>query len=227
MLARELEIDQVVVPVIAGALCAIGEATAHLRYDSIKACPEPLSALDPDVANRLFGEMQVEGFEALAVTGNPPSIRIQRYAEMKYVDQIHYCDVSVPEGTLDAKKIEELRGRFHKRHEELFTYCEHDNEPEILSFRCSVIIEREHRTTSRAPHHQRHAKHAPTSERKVLLPGVWEQRSVPIYDGALLEPGVEITGPAIIDEETTTIFVPSGDRCILHTDGFFLISIAA
>ena len=64
MLAKELGIQKVLIPSTAGALCAMGEATANLRYDAIRACPVRLDDLSVDVANNLFDQMEEEGRSA-------------------------------------------------------------------------------------------------------------------------------------------------------------------
>jgi N-methylhydantoinase A len=44
-----------------------------------------------------------------------------------------------------------------------------------------------------------------------------QMQAVPVYDGAGIAIGGEIEGPAVIEEETTTILVPPGWR--LRLDG--------
>ena len=89
----------------------MGEATANLRYDAIRACPVRLDGLSVELANSLFDQMEQEGRSALGI-GARGSARVERSAEMKYVDQIHYCDVQAPAGTMDAAKLARLREIF-------------------------------------------------------------------------------------------------------------------
>jgi len=41
----------------------------------------------------------------------------------------------------------------------------------------------------------------------------------PIYDGPLLAPGIEITGPALVQEPFTVVVVPPGARLTLDPTG--------
>jgi N-methylhydantoinase A/oxoprolinase/acetone carboxylase beta subunit len=51
---------------------------------------------------------------------------------------------------------------------------------------------------------------APSSRRRVLMGGgVWRDE-VPVYDGTGFLPGMQVAGPAIVDEHDTTILVPQG-----------------
>jgi N-methylhydantoinase A len=50
-----------------------------------------------------------------------------------------------------------------------------------------------------------------------------ERRATPIYDGARLGAGDGIEGPAVIEEETTTIVVEPGWSATLHETGAYLL----
>ena len=222
-LARELGIEQVLIPTVAGTLCALGEATADLRYDSIRACPASLSELDLQQLNTLLLEMEQEGTQALNIEAGKNDVFIEQYAEMKYVDQIHNCDVPMPSGQMDDEKREELRRAFHQRHRELFTYCEEDNEPELVSVRLSVII-RNPAERQQTQAEQRSAT-SNNSTRDTLLHGNGELTPTPIYQGEELGPGQVVDGPAIIQEFTTTIVLPAKDRISYHPGGYYLLEI--
>lgn len=273
-LARELGMEQALIPSDAGALCALGEAIAKLRYDAIRACPALLKDLDVARANGLFRAMEEEGKRALGLEGDgggsvgggdgdggdggvrgSGGIRIERAAEMKYADQIHYCDVQAPLGELDAAKLEELRDNFHRRHKELYTYAEPDNEPEIVSLRASVVIDAVAAppvggpgavasapgdgpgavaappgggpgAVAASPGGEPGAVAAPpVGTRSVIMPATGELKTTPVYKGDKLATGATLRGPAIIEEETTTIFVPEGDLLRRHPAGFYLLSI--
>ena len=226
MLARELGIEKVLIPSTAGALCAMGEATANLRYDAIRACPVRLSDLSVDLANSLFKQMEQEGRSALGI-GDRDRARVERSAEMKYVDQIHYCDVQVPPGIMDAHKLALLRENFHRRHEELYTYSEPDNEPEIVSLRASTVVDTiTPAGTGGAAIPEISIE--PQETRDVLMPDTREFETTPIYRNvgdSFKSASFSIQGPAIIEEETTTIFIPPGDTIRYDPAGFYLLEV--
>ncbi len=226
LLARELAIETVVVPKVAGVLCAFGEAVADLRYDAVRSYPTTLGSIDHARANALFEEMEAEGRAALLEAG-ATDVRVARMAEMKYADQMHYCDVAVPSGHLGPGEIAELRTRFDAKHEQLYTYSEPDNEAEILSLGASVIVgasgsgDADSSAESAAT-----AVPGPGATRRVLLPGSDRSVDVPVFDGARLSPDAEIHGPAIIEEETTTTVVFPDSVARLDSRGFYLMEVA-
>ena len=227
MLARELGMEKVLIPSAAGALCAMGEATANLRYDAIRACPVRLDGFSVELANSLFEQMEQEGRSALGI-GARDSARVERRAEMKYVDQIHYCDVQAPAGTVDTEKLARLRENFHRRHEELYTYSEPDNEPEIVSLRASTVVDTLTPGAAGGAAAIPEIAVEPHETRDVLMPDTRAFAATAIYrnmgDSYRIAP-FSIQGPAIIEEETTTIFVPAGDTARYDPSGFYLLQV--
>ncbi len=223
-LARELGIEQVLIPTVAGTLCALGEATADLRYDSIRACPSTLGELDLSTVNQLLLDMKNEGMQALDASDKSLNdIHIEQYAEMKYVDQIHNCDVLMPGGEMNEDKRDELRQCFHQRHEELFTYCETDNEPELVSIRLSVIIKNGHEAQKATTNREAGEQQGRT--RLTLLHGNDELTPTPIYGADEIDSSKMIEGPAIVEEFTTTIVVPPGDSLTYYPQGYYLLKV--
>jgi N-methylhydantoinase A len=51
-------------------------------------------------------------------------------------------------------------------------------------------------------------------------------REAPVYDIAALFPGAELTGPAILEAETTTVIVGAGDRVSVNRYGWLDIALA-
>lgn len=224
-LASELGIEQVLIPAVAGTLCALGEATADLRYDSIRACTSILSQLNLDELNRLLVEMEEEGCDALGVDKDASNLHIEQFAEMKYVDQIHNCDVSMPAGHMTKSKRDDLRHGFHQRHKELFTYCELDNEPELVSVRLSVII-RNNEDTEANFSHEKTSLGSTANYRDTLLHATGRLTKTQVYSGGEIEAGQNIQGPAIIQEFTTTIVVPDGYSISYSEEGYYLLRVA-
>jgi N-methylhydantoinase A len=53
--------------------------------------------------------------------------------------------------------------------------------------------------------------------RQVWLPSAGEFADVEVFDGAQLPPGARLSGPAVVEEESTTLFVP--EEFDLEVDG--------
>jgi N-methylhydantoinase A len=221
LLAQELGIANVIVPKVAGVLCAFGDTLADLRYDIVRSCPGPLADLTPARVAALSDEMRREALDAL---GLPPDadVRVERVAEMKYLNQVHYCDVDVPDVDGD-ELLEALAEAFHQRHLDLYAYVERDNSAELLSLRLTVVVGHQAAAVHIAGGDPAEALPAPLDHRAVLLRGAAAPTAVPIYDGAGFPVGPVLSGPAFLEEETTTIFVPEGAQATLLAGGTYLL----
>src|SRR5699024_5596443 len=66
-------------------------------------------------------------------------IIIERTMEMRYVGQVHECNVLIPNGKLDVDSVQTILEAFHHRHKELYTYDECDNKVELVNIEVAVI----------------------------------------------------------------------------------------
>ena len=73
----------------------------------------------------------------------------------------------------------------------------------------------------------------PTSEpemrrerRRVHLPELREAREIVVYDDARVTPGSTLAGPAIVDADDTTIYLPSGCTAVRDEHLSYVISTA-
>jgi N-methylhydantoinase A len=65
----------------------------------------------------------------------------------------------------------------------------------------------------------------PTSRRPVYHRELGGLIDCPIYDGAQLPAGSAIGGPAVIEEATTTVYLPTYASLVSDTDGNYMVSL--
>jgi len=206
-LATELGIREVLIPKVASGLCAFGEAVADVKHTYLASYAVPLPALDPQRLNDLFDELERQGRDDLAMEGfTADEVYVQRSLDMKYVDQVHECSVELPVFEITAERLGEIEDAFHRRHEALYTYCERDNTPELINIEVNVYG-RSPRIEVPQGHQRTVGAHAGTAERLCYFEEYGEYLATPVFDGQDLQIGDVVTGPAIVEEETTTIVV--------------------
>ncbi len=209
-LAEELGIELTIVPRVASGLCAFGEAVADVKHTYLASYTAPLTRLDPARLNELFLELERRGAADLAEEGFAEGgIEIERSLDMKYVDQVHECNVSIPRFEVTAERLHEIEDAFHRRHEALYTYCERDNTPEIINLEVTVYGRSPEPVAPLGAENGR-TPPPPREERAAYFRELGEYRPTAVYAGADLRPGHSVEGPAIVEEETTTIVVFPG-----------------
>lgn len=211
-IADLLGIGKVIVPPVSALYSAFGMFAMDLGRDYARSYIVRADRADLDRVNRLYEEMEAEGREALRSMRVPPEgITFKRTVDMRYIGQFHEVEVEVPEGRLTPEDMQEVISRFHKRHEELYTFSMPWKGMEYLTFRLKVTAPRAAFGLRRIEEGTRDASAALKRRRKCLFSG--QEVDTPVYDGDRMLAGNVIEGPAIIEERTTTVVVPGGFRC--------------
>ncbi len=220
--ARELEIPRVVVPTVASVLSAWGMLTSDLRYEVSRTHVGDSTTLSDDALRTVYAELEADAVGRLA-SWFAGDIQIERSAEMRYGEQVF--EVDVPLDDLDWMQdslAEQVAERFHRRHEDLYTYASRDQEVVFVNARVSAVgrVAPPVQEARRA----RPAGDGSVTARRAYFDG-W--RSVPVHQVESLAPGDVIEGPAILEAETTTVLAGEGDVVTVNALGWLDIALRA
>ena len=215
-IARQLEVQRVIIPRTAAVLSAWGMLATDLRYEVSRTHIGDTGSLKAGDVREVFSEMELEGRSRLkeAFDGD---VSISRSADMRYGEQIYEVDVSLDDVDFsDDDLLKSISDRFHKRHEELFTYSLPDQDAVLVNGRLAAIgglpdLPQEPKTEARAASGHR-------TTRKIFLAG-WVD--APVFNLEELVPSQKIEGPAIIESSTTTVVLRSDDKAEV-TDNLWL-----
>ena len=223
-LAGEMGIDTVILPKLASGLCAFGQIISDVKYNYMATSPLRLEGSAYASINRLFEQIEAQGVKHLVADGFAKSaIRIERSLDMRYVGQVHECTVEIGNFANDVGAIEKVKGAFHKRHEELYTYSEPHNAVEVVNIESTLYGHVD------KPQPPRVKKGAPAAKavvgrRKAIFAADAKLVNTPVYDGSKLGAGATIKGPAIIEEVTTTIVIEPKWSARLDASGSYVIT---
>jgi N-methylhydantoinase A len=219
--ARELDIKRIIVPVAASVLSAWGMLTSDLRYEVSRTHYGAAPRISADEARKLFAELEQQATGRLRAWFGGP-MTTERSAEMRYGEQIFEIDVALDGLDWDASAlVDQIENRFHRRHEELYTYASRDQEVVFVNARVSAVGEVSQRGQDVRPTPSA-ADSSPRGTRQAWF-GAW--RDVPVYALDDLRPGHALEGPAIIEAETTTVVVNEGDRVTVNALGWLDIAL--
>ena len=209
-IARELGIDTLLVPRESSVFCAAGMLLSDLKHTYIRTCAMVGSVVDFTLINEAIDdlrEMALATFREEQV--DRADVNLDFSADLRYVGQFN--EVEAPgfsQGKADAHAWEQLISRFHQLHDERYGYSLPDAEVELINMRLSAT------GATNKPKTQKHALGSPVADhaRKGERPAWFDNRmvTVPVYDGLALRPGNRLSGPAIVEQPTTTIVLPAG-----------------
>ena len=212
--AAQLGISRVVVPVAASVLSAWGMLNTDLRVELTRGQSQS-GGIDVPGLNASFAAMEQEGRARLAWFDG--EIAIRRTADMRYGEQVFEIAVPLDDVPRDRAAIEDA---FHRAHERLYTYASPGQEVVLVNAGLSVIG-RLPSAPAAAPAAAR-APAAPKSRRHVFL-GFWAD--IPVYDFAALAPDQTVSGPAIVESDTTTVLLRGTETARFDPRGWLDISL--
>jgi N-methylhydantoinase A len=221
--AYELGVQKVVIPQkqIASTWCAFGAASADILhvYEQVDIQPSPF-----DVA-RVNGTLDTLEKKANAQMDRDgidmARRRFQFSLDMRHRGQINEVEVMLPEKRMKKAFAEALRRRFITRYEQLYGRGSSYGEArlEIVTMRLRATAATPRAKLSRARKlSTRIAAKASLGKRPIYWADLKKSAPSPVYDGALLVPGNQVVGPAVIETTDTTVVVHP--RRSLKVDAF-------
>jgi N-methylhydantoinase A len=115
----------------------------------------------------------------------------------------------------------DIEAAFHTRHEALYTYSQPDQDVVLVNARASIIGRLPSAAGVSGSGTTAHV--ADKSRRRVHL-GTWTD--VPVLDFAALAPGQAVSGPAIVESDTTTVLLRAGDTAHFDARGWLDVAVA-
>jgi len=219
-LAATLRIPRVLVPAYSSTLSALGCLTSDLRYDVVQTFRRPLDEIDADRIEALFEGLARTAAESLTQEGYEMSdISIARRADLRYSGQNYEIDVALPpeDAGFDPRLVRE---RFSERHQALYSYAT-DEPVECVALRVTALAPG---AVLRLPERRPSGSPLLATDHACHLPGVGDVR-VNVYSRDGLDVGLTIEGPALIEDEQSTMVVLPGQRARADTIGNLLVEI--
>ena len=223
-LAKEMGIDTVIVSKLSSGLCAYGQIISDVKYNYMATIPTRLDSIKAaEKINKTFKEIESKGIEHLNKDGfEEKKINTYRSLEMRYVGQIHECTVNIDFFEITEETLQNIKEAFHNRHEELYTYSEKDSPVELVNIE-STIYGRIDRPNYSELENKGQINDALKISRNLIFSEKGNVLKTPVYDGNKLSPGNLIDGPAVVEEDTTTLVIESGWFLELHKSGAYII----
>jgi len=218
LLAREIGMNEILIPQAPSVFSAWGMLMADVVYDYSQTQISVLAETDYDELEADFEQLEQNGRETLSDEGfSAEERRFERSVEMRYLGQEH--TVKVPANDIDS--VAELGERFEEYHINRYGHAMDDpaeavhvrvraigatEKPELQS--ADAAVEREPATTS-----------AYCFAKEDFVDFQIVQRNA-------LRPGDTVEGPAIVREPTTTIVFHSDQEGRVDEFGHLIISEA-
>ncbi len=225
-IAKELEMQLMLVPKVSSVFCASGMLMSDLRHDFVRVYYALMKEEHVDISliNSLLTEMKDEGLATLKKEGVPPDkTTVTCTADLRYEAQLNEIEISLPltNGAFTINELPRLQQAFDDKHDALYGYNLPGTSLEIVCLRVKAEGLTEKPRFKELPYMGEDASPAAKGQRKIF----YEEGfiTVPIYDGTGMGHGNRISGPAIIEEPTTTVFITPDFQLTCDKYGNYLV----
>ena len=203
-IARALGCRQILIPRVAGVLCAYGMCHAEIRHDLVSDLGFMLGRAGAlDQLEDAFGKLYVQALDLMNVDGIVEAdIDVSYFVEARYRGQTRGLRVGVRKNNLT---YDALLSGFETVHERQFGFIQPGGQVELINARVVTSS----RTTKDVGTSRPVQVDCPTAleTREVWVDVDHGFQSLPVYDSANLGNGSEIKGPCIIDSSSATTFI--------------------
>jgi N-methylhydantoinase A len=221
--ARALGVPSLVGPPAAGVLSAIGFLTAPLAFDFVRSVRARLDDLTWSDVDARFAEMEAEGLALLTSSGVPAAdVSHRRFADLRHEGQGYEIRVPV-EGGADAFPAP-LLVAFDHVYRTLYERPGPHVPVEAVNWRVVSSGPRPEFELARVP--EAGTTDTRKGSRPVWFPETSGYVETDVHDRYLMQPGVSIDGPAIVEEHESTFVIPPGAHCAVSADGSLVVEFA-
>jgi N-methylhydantoinase A len=206
-LMREMQLGTMLVPPSPGVLCAMGCVVADVRHDASRTIERTLprpgaptaGRLDVAALQRVFAEQRAEGEHQLSLDGLEfAGVDVDHFADMSYEGQIHR--LRVPVAADDG--VEQLRTRFVAQYRT--EYGTELGDLDVVVVNARTVVNGRRAAAAGVMQSPSSTTPEPTGRRPVCFE-TWVE--TPVYAREDLLPGVELTGPMIVEQADTTVVI--------------------
>lgn len=218
--ADEVGITRVLVPLAPGTLCAFGALSADVAGNFVESVVQPLDLAMPALAD-IYNSLEAKALGWLE--NEAPELdehRLLLSADMRYLGQSFEIDVSLEPNWVTKGNLSAVEDAFHATHEKVFAHADPTARVEIIDLRLLIAG-----TTPKPPPapfaRQGNGDDAAIECRQVITSG--EMRPTAVYRRRDLHAGQTLTGPALVDQDDTTIYIPPEWAGDVHESGSLIL----
>jgi N-methylhydantoinase A len=216
-LMREADVAHGIVPRYPGATSALGCLVAQFRHDLVQTLNLPLAALDPARVSGVLDAQRARGLALLREEGHEGEPLVLHEADMAYQGQVHTVRVALPARALTR---EEIGRRFDERYREAYGGLLEGYPVLLTNVRTTVVGPRP------APELGAGAPAEAAEAARVRSRQAWfagKLHECPVYRREAMAAGLQVPGPAIVEQEDTTVLVEPGFEARVDPRGHLLI----
>src|SRR5699024_9885796 len=223
--ARKLGLRRIICPPSAGVASALGLLIAPPKVTKVMTIAEKLSTLDMSRLESQYQSLEQSAIETLQGTGaETKQLSIQRYADLRFVGPGFELVTELSAGLCDDSWYELIKECFAERYQQVFTVMPPVDDVDIVNIRIAVtgnatdFLDREKNNVDTDIERT-------TISRKAYCPDLDRQVLMPVLHKHYLRANQIINGPAVIEDDVSTLIVGSHSQFHTLDNGVLIIEL--
>jgi N-methylhydantoinase A len=225
--ARKLGLSRVICPPSAGVASALGLLVAPARVDRVATVGIRLDRDDPAVLEAAFRRLEDEARAVLADSGlKLETATWQRLADGRFLGQGFDLVVPLPDGPYEgAGARRALTAAIEAAYREKFELTPPDMPVEFINIRVAGRAPVSGSEVAQRAGGARESGDAVKGRRRAYFPEAGGFVEATVYDRSRLGVGRSFTGPAVVEEEGSTLVVGPGARATVAPSGNLIVDL--
>ena len=222
-LAKELGVKKVIVPVASSVFSAWGMLMTDLRHDYIQTYIRRINELDPAELNNEWNSIETQALKQYQEEGvSEEKVLFTRFADIRYLGQEHTVKVPVPNGEWSKETLSEVVKRFGDLHEQHYTFKLEGTPAEIVNLHLTAFGKVLKPKMKKINSINSNIQEAYKETRPVYFEVEgWVETKV--YSRSLFGKGMEVSGPAIVEEQSASTVIYPGQSLTVDEYGNLII----
>lgn len=206
LLAEELGIRRVAVPLSPGTFCALGSLSADFRMDFVQTINAKLENPNWATIREWFAAREEQVRVQLAQEADLIDVVLAvRSGDVRFEGQGFNTEVNMSEEMLAKGDAAAFAEAFHARYEQLYGVAQAHVPGELVNIRLTVIGRRKQHKPVKIE--SKSINPTPVGTREVYFDG--RRQEIPVYRRSDLGAGAKFNGPCTVDQDDATTFVKS------------------
>ena len=222
-LASELGIKKVCIPMHAATFSALGGLMSDFIYDFVHSYFVTIEGMDYVKLNSLCNQLWEQGEAQLMMDDTKKNAIFQFSADMRYIGES--WELTVPllfDGQVKSESLKASVEKFHEMHKQLYS-LERPIEPvELVGIRLKVIVPKDKPALERISS-EGVSREALVERRRVFFKESNGLTETPVYRRSALGASAEVKGPAVIEENDTTVVVFPRQKATVDSYGNLIV----
>jgi N-methylhydantoinase A/oxoprolinase/acetone carboxylase beta subunit len=223
-LAQALRIPRTILPAAAGVTAALGLLAAEVKFDVARTFVRKLDVVDLGHLNSIYAEMEGQATQVVRESTGSGTLTLLRTADVRYVGQGYELNIALSPGPMTPDHLFRLRATFDETYAARYGYANPQEPVEVVNWKLTALAPSPGLELPRFP-----ARGSLDQALKLRRPAYFPEKGgyveTPVYNRYQLGHGVELTGPAVIEERESTTVLPPGCGARVDEYGSLIVEV--